>query len=184
MNTPHVSISPPVPQKRILFVMHDTSLTGASICIYKLIRYLQQSASGYDILVHSAHYGILIDRMRKDGIASAVILTHSEHSSRIANLMRRLSFYFRFSVLLITFRPNVLFSNTISNFGHVVLGKLSGAKTIVWVHEGLNLVESVKHRLKFSSYFTDKYIAVSNYVSRVLIKTVNRSGFVVYNSPE
>lgn len=170
--------------KRILFCLHEASLTGAPICAYKVIKYLQQSPEGYDILVHTAKDGILIDRMRHDKISTSLILKNLEHGLWISRIKQLFIYYFKFIIMLITFKPNIFFSNTICNCGQVILGKLLGAKTIVWVHEGRNVLLNCKYRLKFSSYFTNKYIAVSHYVGKELFKTVNQPSVVIYNGIE
>lgn len=173
----------PGQRKRIVFVMPEANLTGSSICIFKIIEYLQANHN-YDIHVIASKDGPLIEQMRQKSISVSVICKQSDSTRRASKYICRLLFYLDYLKMLRKFKPNIVFSNTIYNFGQVVLGKLFGTKTLVHVHEGRNAIAKVHWRLRITSIFTDKYIAVSHYVKHEVSKIVHRPVAVIYNGIE
>lgn len=171
----------PSEHKRILFVSHDASLTGAPIYLSNLLKYMQSSSVNYDIVLHCANNGPLVQTLQKEGFRVITFGKRSSNSSSLMKAFHRLGYYLNFMALLNQFKPDLIYSNTMVNFSQVVLGRVMGAKILVHMHEGNDFASRAKLRLKFSSFFTTKYIVGSRYVAAVLKNYVGIDGVVIYN---
>ena len=166
---------------RILFISHDGSLTGAPIFLKNLLEYILFSGLKYNISIHFANDGRLIQDLQSKGFNVTFFKKSSSESAFLLKVLNRLRYYLNFVLLLIKFKPNIIYSNTIVNFSQVILGRLMGAKLLVHMHEGNDFVSKERLRLKFSSFFTTKYIVGSKYVGRILNKYTGSDGTVIYN---
>ena len=171
----------PSNHKRILFVSHDASLTGAPIFLSNLLKYMQSSCMNYDIVLHCANSGPLVKTFQKEGLHVITFDKRSSKSSLLMKVFHRLGYYLNFMALLNQLKPDLIYSNTMVNFSQVVLGRVMGAKILVHMHEGNDLASKARLRLKFSSFFTTKYIVGSRYVGDVLKNYVGKDGVVIYN---
>jgi glycosyltransferase involved in cell wall biosynthesis len=168
--------------KKILFVLNSAHRTGASIYAEKIIAYLSEHKKDLHIAVLFAHDGELIESFRK---LNVLLLSAGQKASPntglIKKLLCRIIYYVKYSLVVANLRPDFIYSNTITNNGEVVIAKLFKAKTIVHSHEGLKMAQRMGCKIKFSSVFTDKYIAVSNYAAEVITRLVNKTSVVIHN---
>lgn len=96
-------------------------------------------------------------------------------------ILYRIKYYYRYLYFLIWYRPDLVYSNTINNFGQIVIGKLMGCKTIVHVHEGRVTIGKLKWKIKISDVFVDQYIVVSKYVKTLLSEYTSSISEIIYN---
>jgi hypothetical protein len=94
---------------------------------------------------------------------------------------RRVAYFLGYIRLLARSRPGLIYSNTIRNPMEVVLGRLAGARTLVHVHEGEQMIRRHALSLRFSSWFTSRYICVSEYSARALKGVTKRGAAVIFN---
>ena len=146
-----------------------------------MLKHTQSSSEKYNIVLHCANDGPLVQALQREGFRVITFGKSLPHASLLMKAYNRLLFYIKYMVLLNQFKPDLIYSNTIVNFSQVILGRIMGAKTLVHMHEGRDFVSRARLRLKFSSFFTTKYIVGSRYVSDVLRKYVGVDGVVIYN---
>ena len=168
-------------KRKILFVSHEASLTGAPIFLRNLLHSIKSSNANYNIMLHCANNGPLVQALQKDGFHVVTFIKRSASSSMFMRALHQLAYYLRYMALLNQFKPDLIYSNTMYNFSQVIIGRLMGAKTIVHMHEGKAFASKPKLRFKFSGIFTTKYIVGSKYVAEVLKGIVGVDGEVVYN---
>lgn len=169
-------------QKKILFVLNSAQRTGASIYAEKIITYLTRHHNEFHISVLFTENGEFIERFRELNVS---LLSAGQKSLPNAGLIKkalyRIMYYARYAWVVATLRPDVIYSNTITNNGEVVIAKLFMASTVVHSHEGLEMAQRMGYKFKLSSIFTDRYIAVSNYAAEVVAALVNKPSIVINN---
>lgn len=168
-------------QKKILFISHEASFSGAPIYLSKFLRYLKSERPDYSLLVMFASSGAMVEQLERDGLTVTVILKRAAMKSSVGKFLQRIKYYVKYIKLLHKYRPNLIYSNTSVNCGEVLLSGLLGYRVLMHVHEGVNFISKYPYRLRFASKFCDEVIAGSNYVSGVLKRLVGRAGVVVYN---
>src|SRR6185436_16373118 len=102
----------PSGQKKILFVSHEASITGAPIFLSNLLRYMQSSCVNYDIVLHFANSGPLVQTLRKEGFHVITFGKRSSNSSLVMKAFHRLIYYLKFMALLKQFKPDLIYSNS------------------------------------------------------------------------
>jgi len=122
----------------------------------------------------------LIGEWRASGLQ--IIAAQKRLQGTILNrIVARIACVFVYLRLLQRLRPRVIYSNTIRNAVEVVLGRVSGARTLVHVHEGAQMMRRQLWSLRLSSWFTSRYICVSTYSAEALSTLVHKKAIVVHN---
>jgi hypothetical protein len=173
-----------VDERRVLFVCHQATLTGAPIALLRLLEALKRSSrTPFGFLVWVRVPGPLLDKFVDAGIP--LICTNEEaHAVRSwsgRKVWGLVKYYVDFLALLLRYRPVVVYSNTSANSMEVIISRALGARTIVHVHEAESMILRLRRRLVWSRPFTTKYVAVSQYVRGVLDKLIHVDSIVVYN---
>jgi glycosyltransferase involved in cell wall biosynthesis len=167
--------------KKILFVSHEASISGAPLFLVKLLRYLKVERPEYTIAVFFSKNGELVELLQKEGFDVFVSEKRQDINSILFNVWNRLRHYYRYLQVLFTYRPDLVYSNTIVNFGEVILSGLFNKTVLLHMHEGKNFASACRYRLKISCIFTSRIIVGSHYVNNVLYDLTHRHGVVVYN---
>lgn len=166
--------------KKILFISNDGGYTGAPIFLVKLIKHLRAHAD-IQLSVLFVKPGPLIATVVNEGVSVVTSEKSLLGISRFAKLHRRLSHYFRYCKLLLLYRPNLVYSNTIVNFGEVILAGCLGIPVLLHMHEGSIITKEYRFRLRLSCFFANEIITGSEYVAKVLKEVTGRNGIVIYN---
>jgi glycosyltransferase involved in cell wall biosynthesis len=170
--------------KKILFISHDTSLTGAPIYLTSLVKNLYKSKLDYELLIlFSSKNGgkNLIQDLKQKNIKFTVLNKITLKKSFFLKIRCRLIFYINFIKLILKYQPDLVYSNTILNFSEVFLSKIFHIPCILHVHEGLGFCKNFKWRLKVSCFLTNTIIVGSRYANNSLFKLTGYKGAVVYN---
>jgi glycosyltransferase involved in cell wall biosynthesis len=167
--------------KKILFICNEGSFTGAPLFLARLLRHVREHRSEYEIAVFFAKPGRLVDDLTKEGFNVFLSKKHNESRTRLGALWCRIAHYFKYLKVLSEYRPTLVYSNTIVNFGEVIISRLLGIRVIMHMHEGENFASAYRFRLIISTLFASRIIVGSQYVNRVLFKITKRQGCVVYN---
>lgn len=181
---PHVMSANNIDDRRVLFVCHQALLTGAAVALFRILEALRQSSDPpFGFLVCVRIPGPLLDRFVDAGIPfvcgnKGSLAVRSWSARKVWGLIQ---YYVEFTGVLLRYRPGVVYSNTSVNIMEVIISRTLRAKTIVHVHEGESVVSRQLRRLVWSRPFTTKYVAVSEYVSRVLRKLLQVDSIVIYN---
>lgn len=170
-------------EKKVLFILHEGGRTGASIYIYKFISHLVAHKE-CNINIHCAHGGHIYNKIKADNLDVTLITKKCNSRSWLIRIVARVIYYCKFTFMLLRTKPDIVYSNTIINFGQVIISKVLGARTIVHVHEGDNVLSKARLRFKLSAPFTDKYVAVSGYVNSLIRNYTGKNGELVYNGIE
>jgi glycosyltransferase involved in cell wall biosynthesis len=169
-------------KKKVLFLSHEASVTGAPIFLRNLIRQINQSNPDFIISILFAKKGLVADDLINDGIdVYAFDKSGIHHKSIFYKLLLRLKYYFLFTKAIYGYKPDLIYSNTIMNFGEVFIARLLGIKIILHIHEGYNFAKHFKYKLKISCYCAKEIIVGSNYANHSLKKLTGFTGNVVYN---
>ena len=167
--------------KKILFVSHEGSISGAPLFLVKLIRYLKVESPDYHIAILFTKQGELVELLTQEGFEVYVFEKRGVLNTRAPAVWHRLIHYFRYLRLLFAFKPDLVYSNTIVNFGEVVLAGLVKIPVLLHMHEGMGFSRKCRYRLKISCFFAKRIIVGSNYVNRVLNYLTGQVGVVIYN---
>jgi glycosyltransferase involved in cell wall biosynthesis len=166
---------------KVLIISHEASLTGAPLFLTNLLRFLKINSTQNEYMIFFSKNGELIETLRREKFDVFVCDKRTESTSHSKIFIRRIIYYLSFIKFLLKCRPNLIYSNTIVNFGEVILSKIFRIPVILHMHEGMNFSSSCRFRLRIASYLTDRIIVGSCYVNFVLNKLTNRNGIVVYN---
>lgn len=168
-------------RKKILFISHEASLTGAPIFLAKLLRSIGIENPDYELAILFPKRGELVDILIGDGFN--VFASDKRRVGRPYGLvfLDRFFYYIFYIKTICWFRPNLVYSNTIVNFGEVILARLLGVSVIMHMHEGLNFSRACRLRLRTACFFASRILVGSQYVNNVLYSLTGRTGQVVYN---
>ena len=164
----------------VLFISHDASLTGAPLLLGELLSSLVKTELKFEPMVFVRGGGPLLKEWQSAGVHLKIFETF-KWKSVIGKSINRLLSLLAYIFLLIRVRPQVVYSNTILNNAEVIIGKLSGARTVVHVHEGKEMMARHLVMMWVSSWFTSRYICVSHYSARALSELVRAHGTVIHN---
>ena len=167
--------------KKILFVSHEGSKTGAPLFLVKLLRYLKVERPEYKIAIFFTKNGEVVDQLVQDGFDVFVSEKRGNLNSKLAKFWNRFIHYLRYLKIFFSYRPNLVYSNTIVNFGEIILAGLFRIPVLMHMHEGKEFSIACRYRLKISSLFANRIIVGSHYVNSVLNWLTGRFGVVVYN---
>lgn len=167
--------------KKILFVSNEGLITGAPVFLSKLVKHVKIAQPNNRIVIFFAKNGELVNQLSQEGFEVVASEKNCPYCTVFQRIWRRFTHYSRFIVLLVTYRPDILYSNTIVNFGEVILAGLFRIPVLLHMHEGKNFAEQYRYRLRISCFFADQIIVGSNYVNRVLFSITRKSGIVIYN---
>jgi glycosyltransferase involved in cell wall biosynthesis len=171
-------------KKKILFVSHQASLTGAPLFLLRLLKHLSQSKPEYEITVFFSNDGELTKQVSDQGIHHFISAkrTISKGIGRV--VLSRTVHYLYYLKALFVVRPDLVYSNTCMNFGEVILAGLCRVPVIMHMHEGQQFASAFANRLKVSCYFTKQIIAGSEYAKNVLRTLTDKRAVVIYNGVE
>jgi glycosyltransferase involved in cell wall biosynthesis len=170
--------------KKILFVSHESSLTGAPIYLANLVKELSYRKMDYELLVlFSFDNGgqKLIQELKQKNIKCILFRKKTFKKSIMIKIRYRLIFYINFARLILKYKPDLVYSNTILNFSEVFISYLFKVPTILHIHEGFNFAKYFKNRLRLSCFLSEKIIVGSKYANNSLFKLTGSTGNVVYN---
>lgn len=168
--------------KKILFIFHDTHMTGASIALLRIIETLI-ILNKYDInILFTSIDGPILDLLKQHNVKIHLLEKHGRGSLFI-KFFTRLIYFFQYAFFLMKETPNLLYSNTLMNIGEVIIARLMGIYTLVHSHEGKNIIQRYAHYIKLEDYFTEEYIVVSQYALKSLQMFTNQRNnkHVIYN---
>lgn len=170
----------PVP-KKILFISNEGSLTGAPLFLVRLLKYLKVARPEYKITIFFSGKGELIELLIQDGFEVFVSEKYGNSNSILPRIWIRFVHYLKYLKVLFSYRPDLVYSNTIVNSGEVVLAGLFKTPVLLHMHEGKKFASAYRSKLKISCLFPSRIIVVSHYVNSVLKCLTGRSGVVVHN---
>lgn len=165
--------------KKILFISNEGSYTGAPIFLAKLVRHIKEKAN-YKPSVLFAKPGPLTQLLENEGIEVFISEKSSINFSITQKIIRRLSHYLRYIKLLLLDRPDLIYSNTIVNFGEVILAGLLRIPVLLHMHEGQGVANHYIYRLRLACFFANKIIVGSSYVNEALFSITRKKGEVIY----
>jgi len=166
--------------KKLLFVLPYADRTGSSNVLFNFISFLN-NINLYDVSILCSTKSYSFDYGGNNNLKLIIYEKYCDSPNIIKKIIHRSIYYYRYLFFLISYCPDVVYSNTINNCGQIVISKLLGRKTIVHVHEGRAAIERAKWKLKISDMFVDQYIVVSKYVQRVLSDYISSVNEVIYN---
>lgn len=159
-------------------------MTGSSISLLRIIEALVDQ-NKYDIyIVLPTKEGPINDSLARHKIKIYAFTKYSSEG-KLNKLFAFLVYFLTYTLILIKVRPAIVYSNTLTNIGEVIISRLMGAYTLVHSHEGKNFID--KHgllvKLKIADFFTSEYIAVSQYSLKSLEIFTNQNSHksIVYN---
>lgn len=167
--------------KRILFISHEGSVTGAPIFLGKFLKYLKIKKPEYSLAIFFSKTGEMVEFFVRNGFEVFVSEKSVKSVWKISKLSSRIFHYVFYLKVLLSYRPDLVYSNTCSNFGEVILAGLLKFNVLIHVHEGRKYTSRYPYRLRFSCFFAKRIIVGSHYVNSVLISLAKRQGIVVYN---
>jgi glycosyltransferase involved in cell wall biosynthesis len=164
--------------KELIFIFHDSGLTGANIVLLDIITYLSENSDYKINVIYPSLSSEIFNRLK-------VLKVEIFHLSKISNrfkIFKRLIYYIKYCMLLFTIRPSLVYSNTMFNFSNVYISSLFGFKTLIHLHEGKNILEKYKPKTIFSAQKVKSFITVSNYSKRTFAPYFKKSEFTtIYN---
>jgi glycosyltransferase involved in cell wall biosynthesis len=168
-------------KKKILFVSNQASLTGAPIFLLNLVKHLNESKPDYDTTIFFSSRGELTSLASTQGIPQFVSTKRANSKGKFIAVLARTLHYLYFFKVLVTVRPHLVYSNTCTNFGEVVIAGLCRIPIIMHMHEGQQFANAFASRLKASCYFVKQVIAGSVYTQNVFSAITKKSSVVIYN---
>lgn len=168
-------------RKKILFISHEASLTGAPIFLVKLLQFINTEKPDYELAIIFPKRGELVEFLIGNGFNVFVFDKRRVGRPKIFVLLDRIYYYLFYIRIARCFRPDLVYSNTIVNFGEVILARLLGVPVIMHMHEGLDFSRACRHRLRMACFFVSRILVGSHYVNNVLYSLTGRTGMVVYN---
>ncbi len=161
--------------KRLLFIGHEASRSGAPIVLLQLLTWLRKRSPDMQIDVLLLGGGDLTDEFRD--FANVTVLSPEQNTT-----MRMLFNYARKKLDLRTqFKPrrsavffteyDLIIGNTVATLEYLKFFKTKGFRTVCWIHEMEYAVTTFYTRKEFLelSAHIDRFIAGSNAVSRFLV---------------
>ena len=168
--------------KTILFLFHDTNMTGSSITLFRIIEKLIL-LNQYNIHISFASKsGPMLDLFKQYDVK---IYSFDKHGMGgvFKKLLARILYFIKYPFFIYKLQPDLVYSNTLMNIGEVVLSRCVGVKILVHSHEGTKIIQKYAPLIKFEDYFVSKYITVSNYALKSLERLSNQQDnkCIVYN---
>lgn len=171
--------------KKILFIFHDTNMTGSSITLFRIIENMIP-LNKYDIhIAFAAEHGPIIDLFKTYPVTLHPLKKHA--SGGIGKkLFARFIHFLKFPFFIYSLKPALIYSNTLMNIGEVIIAKSMGIKTLVHSHEGKEIIRKYAPLIKIENHFVDEYIVVSHYAQKSLEVSTNShtKKHVIYNGIE
>jgi glycosyltransferase involved in cell wall biosynthesis len=156
--------------KRILFIGHEASRTGAPIVLLNLLRWFKANCTEFDIDLLLLKGGPLTDDYRE---VSNVFVLPEARFRLFGRLKRKLGFSQRLITSgLAPFERDydVIFGNTIVTARYLKFFKERGSRTICWVHELKSTLKAFWPESEFRELarFVDAFMVVSKAVGEML----------------
>lgn len=157
-------------KKRIIFISHESSLTGAPVLLLNLLGLLKDTGL-FNIRIILFRGGTLEKQFYKYGKVS--ILKSKNYSKQSFLLCRGINFLiFRIKLLLLQFEikdAEIVFNNTITNGKILRYLSISSAKVISYIHELESVIQKYPEDAALTLKFSDLLICPSNIVAQNLI---------------
>lgn len=171
--------------KKILFLFHDINMTGSSISLLRIIETLA-SQNKYDIYaVLPSIKGPINESLAKHKIKVYAFTKHDD-GGKLTRLSTFLIYFLNYTFTLVKISPAIVYSNTLTNIGEVIISRLMGIYTLVHSHEGKKFIEKHALLIKLADFFTSEYIVVSQYALKSLETFTKQKSHknIVYNGIE
>jgi glycosyltransferase involved in cell wall biosynthesis len=168
-------------KKKILFVSNEASFTGGPIFLLKLLTHFQQVSLRYEASVFFCDGGPLAASAEKIGCNVLVSNKRAVRGAPWGKLLSRARHYYLFCKIVAKIRPDLIYSNTMLNFGEVLIGRLFGIPVVLHIHEGEKFANNFSFRLRLSCYCATRIVAGSHYAEKCLLKYSSKNIYVVYN---
>lgn len=159
----------------LLIVSHDASLTGAPIYINRLSGALKFE-NQLNISFFFSSGGPIQEELKLSGFQTFVSNKRINSKRIIPRLIQRIVHYAKYVYILHKTKPSVVYSNTITNCGEVVLSKVFGYAVVVHMHEGFEFASTIKYKLRIQNLFSDEFFCGSHYVKYILKMLCSRDG--------
>lgn len=176
-------------KKKILFVSHESSLTGAPVMLLNLLSLLKET-NLFDIRIILFRGGTLEKEFLKYGKVS--VLKSKDYAKQTLLLFKIANFFiFRFRLLLLkseTKDTEIIFNNTITN--GKILKSLSGSDTKIasYIHELDSVIQKYPKDAELTLRHSNLLICPSNVVAQNLISKYKipqeKLAFLNYYFPE
>ena len=158
--------------KRILFVLHDSSVSGSSYCFSNLLKTIDRMR--FEPIVAVPKEGPLCEEIQKMGVRVeyiSSITTYPYNQSllkykSIKSLIRIYKSFLEFNSILRKVKPDIVYLNTMMLFPYLKLSKQQGSKTVIHIREHWPID---KHSFqlcrirKFVYEYADKIVAINHY---------------------
>jgi glycosyltransferase involved in cell wall biosynthesis len=168
-------------RKKILLVSNEASYTGAPIFLFKLLKHLQDASLQYEVEIFFCDGGSLVEKFESLGCKVYVSGKRSVSGASWRRLINRIGHHFFFWKTVAKSRPDLIYSNTMVNFGEVTISRLFGVPTILHVHEGKKFADTFSHRLRIACFCASRIVAGSNYAKSCFLKYSSKVILVIYN---
>jgi glycosyltransferase involved in cell wall biosynthesis len=157
-------------KKKIIFISHESSLTGAPVMLLNLLSLLK-GTNLFDIHIILFRGGTLEKEFYKYGKVS--VLKSKDYSKQAFLLFRGVNFLiFRIRLLLLPRKikdAEIIFNNTITN-GKILRWLLgSRAKVVSYIHELESVIQKYPKDSELTIRYSDLLICPSNIVAQNLI---------------
>jgi glycosyltransferase involved in cell wall biosynthesis len=159
------------PKRKIIFLGHDASLTGAPVLLLNLIRLLFGSGK-YETQLVLGRAGPLLGQYRES--VTVYVLKPADYGNE-NNFVRKVFNYLTYKYRLRAIRKvvrnaDIIFSNTVAN-GRILKEIAGGKKVLLYVHELSSVIESFNKNkdAELSFKISDKIIVPSTAVKNALI---------------
>lgn len=158
--------------KRILFVFHDSSVSGGSLCLFNLLKAIDRSAFEPFVLVAKdgplcreiAGLGISVELMPELTIYPINRSLFAPGS--VKSILRIRKSTGRFGEVLKKTRPDIVYLNTMMLFPYLRTAKEAGCKTIIHIREhwaeGEHAAQFKRIRKAVHEY-ADRVVAINSY---------------------
>jgi glycosyltransferase involved in cell wall biosynthesis len=170
--------------KRILFIGHDASRSGAPIVLLQLLRWLKNNKASFEVDLMLLSGGELEKDYRK--VANVYVSPQQEGQGIVRRLIARLNGSIPRSGPWVPYYKNydTVVGNTAVTLEHVKYFKQRGVRTISWLHE-LDYAISVligKDRFVELANFVDEFVVGSRAVEGMLKRFgINNRTFLAYD---
>ncbi|WP_419239837.1 glycosyltransferase family 4 protein [Photobacterium leiognathi] len=170
-------------KEKILFYFHDGGMTGATLSLFRLLKH-SAILDIYDVHIYVPDQSsYLYEKLSK---FQCTIHSFPRLEGKKNKIYELIVFYYYITKMIFNIKPAFIYANTILSFDIILLSKAIGYKTILHVHEGRNILNYFKFRVKLLGWLSDLIIFVSNssYENFNKIVTVINKSKVISNGVE
>lgn len=158
------------PKPKILFISHDSTLTGAPVLLLNLIGLLKEK--GFEISILLMRGGKLEDKFRELG--KTIVLKPANYHKNISFISRIFQYlhYRGNKRKLLKDLPDfdVVFSNTVTNGEILKLFRRTGKPVLTYVHELESVIRQFEKKAELTFRYSNLFLCPSGAVSANLEK--------------